>query len=247
MKKKSIVLTVVLTLGLGTVIFGGTKITGNSGERIAESKTSGQNSMQDKSQPPASQQLPFNAIVIRHTVADYNKWRPFFDADSLSRKTAGMHLIGIARGIEAQNDVELPFMIDDVQKAKAFSSSPKLKEVMQKAGVNSAPNIKFIKVLRMTEALQKPGDYVEVTHKVNNFDAWLKVFDGEGPAARAKDGLEDGVLARGIDDPNLVYLVFKITDLSKAKAALADPARKKIMMEAGVIGKPEVYFGRDQQ
>jgi hypothetical protein len=247
MKKKSIVMTVVLTLGLATVIFGSTMITGNSGKRIAESTTSGRNTVQDKPQPPASQQLPFNAIVIRHTVTDYNKWKPFFDADSIARKTAGMHLIGIARGIDAENDVELPFMIDDVQKAKAFSSSPKLKEVMQKAGVNSPPNIKFIKVLRMTEVIQKPGDYVEVTHKVNNFDAWLKVFDKEGPAARAKDGLEDGVLARGIDDPNLVYLVFKITDVAKAKAAISDPARKKIMMEAGVVGKPEIYFGRDQQ
>jgi len=247
MKKKSIVLTVVLILGLGTAILGSTRITGNSCDRIDESRTSGQNSTQDKSQPPASQQLPFNAIVIRHSVSDYNKWKPFFVADSSSRKAAGMHLIGIARGIEAPNEVELPFMIDDVQKAKAFSSSPKLKEVMQKAGVNSPPEIKFLKVLRMTEAIQTPSDYVEVSHKVNNFDAWLKVFDKEGPAARAKDGLEDGVLARGIDDPNLVYLVFKITDLAKAKAALADPARKKIMMEAGVIGKPEVYFGRDQQ
>jgi hypothetical protein len=45
----------------------------------------------------------------------------------------------------------------------------------------------------------------------------------------------------------LVYLVFKITDLTKAKASLDKPARQKIMQEAGVIGKPEVYFGKDQQ
>jgi len=191
--------------------------------------------------------LPFNVVVIKHTVADYNKWKPYFDADSTYRNAAGLHQLGIARGIENPNEVEIPFIADDVQKAKAFTTDPRLKDVMEKAGVISEPGIKFIKVLRMTDALEDPGDYAEISHKVKDFDAWLKVFDGEGPAARANDGFYDGVLARGIDDPNLVYLVFKITDLSKAKAALNKPERQKIMQDAGVIGKPEVYFGRDQQ
>ena len=199
---------------------------------------------QNASDMPA---LPFNAVVIKHMVADYSRWRPIFDADSTFRNSAGMHPVGVARGIENENEVEVPFMIDDVQKAKAFTADPKLKDAMQKGGVSSEPNIKFVKVLRMTDALKEPGDFVEVSHKVKDFDAWLKVFDGEGAETRAKDGLYDGLLARGIDDPNLVYLVFKITDLSKAKAALDKPERQKTMKDAGVIGKPEIYFGRDQQ
>jgi hypothetical protein len=191
--------------------------------------------------------LPFNVVVIRHTVADYNVWKPFFDADSTNRKAAGLHLLGLSRGIENKNEVEIPFMIEDVQKAKAFTTNPVLKDVMQKGGVTSAPNILFIKVLRMSKAIQMPGDYVEVTLKIKDYDSWIKVFDGEGAAMRAKDGLQDGVLAQGIDDPHLVYLVFKITDLDQAKAALINPARKKLMQKSGVMGEPEVYFGRDQQ
>lgn len=191
--------------------------------------------------------LPFNVVVIKHSVADYNKWKPFFDSDSVNRNAAGLHSMGITRGVENQNEVELPFMIDDVQKAKAFATNPKLKDVMQKGGVISEPNIKFLKVLRMTDALQNHVEYLEISHKVKDFDVWLKAFDTEGPTTRANDGIVDGVLARGIDDPNLVFLVFKITDLSKAKAALDKPARQKIMQEAGVIGKPEVYFGQAQQ
>jgi hypothetical protein len=153
----------------------------------------------------------------------------------------------LARGIENQNEVEIPFMIEDVQKAKAFTTNPDLKDVMQKGGVTSAPTILFIKVLRMSEAIQKPGDYAEVTLKVKDYDSWIKVFDGEGAEMRAKDGLQDGVLARGIDDTHLVYLVFKITDPEQAKAALINPARKKLMQKSGVMGEPEIYFGRDQQ
>jgi hypothetical protein len=191
--------------------------------------------------------LPFNALLIRHNVADYNKWKPLFDSDSLNRNAAGLSSMGVTRGIENQNEVEIPFMIADVQKAKAFTTNPKLKDIMQKGGVISEPNIKFIKVLRMTDVLQNHVEYLEISHKVKDFDVWLKAFDTEGPATRANDGLLDGVLARGIDDPNLVLLVFKITDLAKAKAALDKPARQKIMQEAGVIGKPEVYFGQAQQ
>lgn len=233
-----------LTLSLVSILFVCSTIQSAGQESKMDSKSTGQAKMKEIAQTP---KLPYNVVVIKHNVADYNKWKPFFDADSTNRKVAGMHLIRVTRGIENPNEVELPFRIDDVQKARAFTTDPKLKEVMQKAGVTSEPEIKFIKVIRRTEALQKPGEYAEISHKVKDFDAWLKVFDGEGAATRAKDGIYDGVLARGIDDPNFVYLVFKITDLAKAKAALDKPSRQKTMQDAGVIGKPEIYFGKDQQ
>lgn len=196
---------------------------------------------------PAGPTLPFNAVVIRHGVADYAKWRPLFDSDSTARNAAGMHLFTVARGIDDPNMIDIPFMIDDVAKAKAFAADPRLRDVMKKGGVTGAPKVNFINVIRMSEAASKPGEFIEVIHKVKDYDAWLKAFDGEGTAKRQNDGLTDGVLARGIDDPNLVYLVFVITDMNKAKAALNDPVRMKLMKDAGVIGKPDVYFGKDVQ
>jgi len=235
--KKLITTQLALALCLAMVFFAG--ITKMNAQTTDQPVTK-------ESAPPDKMSLPFNVLVVRHTVADYNVWKPFFDADSTNRNAAGLHLIGMARGIENQNDVEIPFMIEDVQKAKAFTTSPVLKDVMQKAGVTSAPSTLFIKVLRLSEALRNPGDYAEVIVKVKDFDSWMKVFDGEGAEMRAKDGLQDGVLARGIDDPHLVYLVFKITDLDQAKAAMTKPARKKLMQKSGVMGEPQLYFGRDQ-
>ena len=246
MIKKLITTQLALALSLAMVLFAGnTKNTGKAAKMDAESNE--QPVLKENAPPDDMMSLPFNAVVIKHTVADYNVWKPFFEADSTNRNAAGLHLIGLARGIENENEVEIPFMIDDVQKAKAFTTNPVLKDVMQKGGVTSAPSILFIKVLRMSKAIQMPGDYAEVTLKVKDFDSWIKVFDGEGAAMRAKDGLQDGVLAQGIDDPHLVYLVFKITDLEQAKAAMLNPARKKLMQKSGVMGEPEVYFGRDQQ
>ena len=244
MTKKIITTQLALALSLAMVLFAGnTKNTGKAAIMIAESNE--QPVINENAPPDDMMSLPYNAVVIKHTVADYNLWKPFFDADSTNRNEAGMHIIGLARGIENENEVEIPFMIDDVQKAKAFTTNPVLKEVMQKGGVTSEPSILFIKVLRMSKAMQIPGDYVEVTLKIEDFDSWLKVFDGEGAAIRVKDGLQDGVLAQGIDDPHLVYLVFKITDLEQAKAAIVDPARKKLMQKSGVMGEPEIFYGRN--
>jgi len=243
--KKIITTQLALALSLAMVLFAGNTQNTNKASRM-DAKTTEELVTKENVPPDDMMSLPFNAVVIRHTVADFSVWKPLFDADSVNRKAAGLHLIGLARGIENQNDVEIPFMIEDVQKAKAFTTNPVLKDVMQKGGVTSAPSIVFIKVLRMSKEIQMPGDYAEVTLKVKDYDSWIKVFDGEGAAMRAKDGLVDGVLARGIDDPNLVYLVFKITDLKQAKAAIMNPARKKLMQKSGVMGEPVVYYGRDQ-
>jgi hypothetical protein len=90
-----------------------------------------------------------------------------------------------------------------------FGEDPRLKDVMQKAGVTSAPDIKYIQVLRMNEVASNPhlGDDVSVTHKVKDFN---------------------------------------INSVDEVNAAMADPARQKLMQEDNVLGTPDVFFGRDQ-
>jgi hypothetical protein len=50
------------------------------------------------------------------------------------------------------------------------------------------------------------------------------------------------VIGRGIDDPNMVTLVFAISDIDKAKALIKSEEQKKVMMDAGVEGVPEMFF-----
>jgi hypothetical protein len=167
-----------------------------------------------------------------------------FDADSANRQAAGLENIAIGRNMNDSNDIVLAFKADDVAKAKAFSTDPKLKDAMAKGGVISKPDFSLWHVIRFNaESHQK--QWVEINHKVKNFDAWLKVYDGEGTAQRANEGMVDVALARGVDDSNMVKLVFDITDLAKAKAAISSDAKKKLMMSAGVEGKPGIEFYQD--
>jgi hypothetical protein len=155
----------------------------------------------------------------------------------------------VAAGV--QIDVGLtPEEFNQIQQLFGFEFPPDLREFLS-VGLPISHNwvdwrrsCKFIHVLRMSGTGK--CNWAEVTCKVKDFDAWLKVFDGEGAATRKKDGLIDIVLARGIEDPNWVYLVFQINSVAEANAALANPARQKLMEESGVEGKPAVYFGSDQ-
>jgi len=185
---------------------------------------------------------PMKVMIIKHTVADYDKWKSLFDAHISKRMEYGQTDVDLLRRIENPNDVLIVEQISDVQKAKAFTALPDLKETMQKAGVTGAPQFEYYDVLRNDESQVTTKERIVVTHKVKDFDAWLKVYDSEGKSTRASQGMLDRVLARGIDDPNLVHIVFAATDLSKAVKAINSESKKKLMTSAGVVGKPDIEF-----
>lgn len=189
-------------------------------------------------QPPA---VPFDVVEITHTVKDFAVWKKAFDADELNRKGSGLNFVVIGRRNENPNNVTVVLHASDIAKAKTFSASPKLKEVMEKNGVISKPEFNYYKVIRMVPD-SKETSWVQVTYKVKDFDAWLKVFDGEGSAKRATQGLIDVVLARGIDDPNIVHMVFDIKDMAKAKASVTSEEKNKLRVSAGMIGSPKIEF-----
>lgn len=185
----------------------------------------------------------FYVMEVSHMVKDYDKWRPAFDKDSTARKASGMEFIVIGRNMENPNDLMVVLKVSDVEKAKSFAASPALKEVMDKAGVITKPEVQLWHVVRF-EPNANEKQWVTVAHKVKDFAAWLKVFDEEGKAARAAQGLLDVALCRSIEDSNMVQLVFDIrqADLAKAKAAITSAEKKDLMMRAGVEGAPKIKY-----
>lgn len=193
-----------------------------------------------KVDPPAFQ--PYNVTIIQHKVKDFGKWLPVYEAHDSVRRAGGLTEIALGRGLDDSNKITVASRSEDIQKAKDFTNSPDLKAAMQKAGVTGPPTISFVKVIRDDNSPTDTKTRLLIVHHVKDFDAWLKVYDGEGKATRAANGMVDRGLARGIDDPNTVYVLFAVTDLAKAKARLAAPELKKIMTDAGVDGAPSADF-----
>jgi len=184
---------------------------------------------------------PFDMMEINHAVKDYAVWHPLFKSDSTARKAAGLEDLVVGRVFDKENNLQVVERVSDIQKAKAFAADPRLKEVMAKGGVVSKPTAEFYHVLRFNPDT-KEKTWVVVTHKVKNYDAWLKVYDAEGTAARAEQGLIDVLLARSVEDSNTVQIVFDIKDMAKAKASIMSEEKKKLMMSAGVDGAPKIEF-----
>jgi hypothetical protein len=84
-------------------------------------------------------------INVRHTVTDYGKWRPFFDADDTRRRVAGSTGINqVYRDAKDPNTVTLVMEWDTEMNAQKFINDPALGIVMQKAGVIGKPEVTSI-------------------------------------------------------------------------------------------------------
>jgi len=84
-------------------------------------------------------------LNVRHTVADYAKWREGFDANESFRRAAGATGVKqVYRDHENPNFVTAIMQWDNTDNARRFTQDPQLKQVMEKAGVTSAPEIRFL-------------------------------------------------------------------------------------------------------
>jgi hypothetical protein len=214
---------------------------GSGTKKSGDSTAAGGSDTTKKAAPAMAVAVPFDVVDVIHTVKDYDKWRPVFDADSTNRKAGGGQDLVVARNADSANNILVVVKVSDMTKARAMMADPKLKAAMDKGGVISKPDINFYHVIRFADGA-RPKQFVVVNHKVKDFNAWLKVYDGEGPAKRASEGMVDIALARGIDDTTMVHIAFEVTDMAKAKAAMMSDDKKKLMMSAGVIGKPDIRF-----
>ena len=184
---------------------------------------------------------PFDVVEISHTVKDFATWKKAFNADEPMRQASGLELIALGRDTENPNTVSIVLHASDLAKAKTFVTNPRLKDLMEKNGVIIKPEFNYYKVIRVNPD-SKEKSWVTVTYKVKDFDAWIKVFDANGTVNRANQGLIDVALGRGIDDPNIVYLVFDIKDMAKAKAWISSEETNKLRMSAGMVGSPKIEF-----
>ena len=183
----------------------------------------------------------FKSMVVKHPVSNYAKFKSVFMASDSMVQANGLHTIGVARGIEDTSMVLVIQRADDVAKAKAFAGSPELKTAMDSAAVSGPPTIEFIDVVRNDDSEIPQMERLMVKHHVKDFANWLKVYDKEGKETRAGFGLMDRALGRGVDDSNMVYVIFAITDMAKAMERGKSEELKKLMDEAGVDSAPEMF------
>jgi hypothetical protein len=87
----------------------------------------------------------------------------------------------------------------------------------------------------------EPQNMMITTHKVKDFDAWLKSYESHD-SLRLANGIHSYVIGREVKDPNMVLVAVKIDDVEKAKAFSKNSSLKQAMQKGGVIGVPKFRF-----
>ena len=84
-----------------------------------------------------------------------------------------------------------------------------------------------------------------VNHKVEDFDRWAKAY-AEFQHVAEGAGVKDHYVLASVDDPNHVVVIGEgaADDLSNF---LASDELKSAMEGAGVIGRPDMFVGRDRR
>jgi hypothetical protein len=80
---------------------------------------------------------------------------------------------------------------------------------------------------------------VEGNHYSEGFDLCYQIRD-DGDTTIRRLYYWNNVLS--VDDPKAVTLILAISDLEKVKASVKSEEQKKLMIEAGVGGVPEMFY-----
>ena len=84
-------------------------------------------------------------------------------------------------------------------------------------------------------------DVLTIVHECTDYTAWRAAYDGDLPRRKGA-GLVERMITRQADKPNVIALVFEMTDPDKARDTVASPELRDTMRKAGIIGTPDVHF-----
>ena len=91
-----------------------------------------------------------NIVTIKHTVADYDKWKIGYDADEPNRRAAGATSVTLSRApasADGSTDIIAFLQFPDVAAAASFLDNPGLAEAMKEAGVIGTPEVQITELV----------------------------------------------------------------------------------------------------
>ena len=82
-------------------------------------------------------------MFVRHQVADYAAWREVYDSIDAERASMGVTGHAVYCSTADRNDVTAWHDFATQEAAQSFAASPQLHDAMQRAGVQSQPEVWF--------------------------------------------------------------------------------------------------------
>lgn len=89
----------------------------------------------------SDRELP--AMIVSHTVADFNKWFAGYKAADAIRKQGGIIGHAVNQALDDPNTVIVYHQAESHEAFRAFMETPELKTTMERLGVTSVPQVTF--------------------------------------------------------------------------------------------------------
>ncbi|MEW5960033.1 MAG: cyclase [Chloroflexota bacterium] len=81
------------------------------------------------------------AMIVKHRVEDFNKWKAVFDEMEQARREYGWTGHELYRDVADPNKITIVNHMKDLNQARAYGRSEELRSAMAQAGVQGAPEI----------------------------------------------------------------------------------------------------------
>jgi len=83
-------------------------------------------------------------VILRHKVNDYEKFRAVFAGGAEGRRAGSSKGGVIYRSADDPNDLFILNEVEDLDKARAYAADPQTRALLEKAGVEEMPEIRFV-------------------------------------------------------------------------------------------------------
>lgn len=176
----------------------------------------------------------YTAVAVIHEVKDYDEWLKVYTdrSDPESR-------ISIYASPDDPNLITVFELTKSHMDAKNVFASDQFKKAMLEEGVISDPVFNYYDVKFREPGKTNKQYRLGVSHEVENYEKWKKVFDEDEPI-RTKADLELRAISTNADNQNMVNIMFATDDINKAKGVINSDELRKRMTEAGVRSEPVI-------
>lgn len=82
-------------------------------------------------------------LFVRHPVADFSQWKKAYDDFNTERGGMGVKDHAVFQAVDDANDVTVWHDFADMESARSFLGSDRVREVMTEAGVAGEPTVWF--------------------------------------------------------------------------------------------------------
>lgn len=189
----------------------------------------------------ADQALAPAAVLVSHSVADFDRWKVTFDAAESARRAAGVLGHHVNRAEDDPNRLTVFLAVSDIERAQTFANSAELKSDMEQAGVTGPPELTWMTPVREAIDWERELPAFVLSHRVTDFDQWLVGYD-DAQELRAEMGIIGQAANRSLEDPSVALVYHQAESFDTLREFLGNSDLQIVMKEAGVISEPEVSF-----